>query len=50
MSSDDEMTMEERRKYLMRMKSRYAAAKRSEGSKLLSEMEQISQPFTLTRS
>lgn len=41
MPSDDEMTIEERRKYLMRMKPRYVAAKRGERGNLLSEMEQV---------
>ena len=41
MPSDDEMTIEERRKYLMRMKPRYVGAKRSERGNLLSEMEQV---------
>ena len=41
MPSDDEMTIEERRKYLKRMKPRYVQAKRTERGVLLSEMEQV---------
>ena len=41
MPSDDEMTIEERRKYLMCMKPRYLSAKRGERGRLLSEMEQV---------
>ena len=41
MPTEDEMTLNERRKYLKRMKPRYLKAKRSERSQLLSEMEQV---------
>ena len=39
MSSDDKMSIEERRKYLRRMKKRYAQATRKERSQFLDEME-----------
>src|SRR6266567_4699620 len=42
MPTEDEMTLDERRKYLKRMKPRYLKAKRKERSQLLSEMEQVS--------
>lgn len=42
MPTEDEMTLDERRKYLKRMKPRYMKAKRGERSALLSEMEQVS--------
>ena len=38
----DEMTIDERRKYVKRMAERYQQAKRKERSQLLSEMEQVS--------
>ena len=41
MPTEDEMTLDERRKYLKRMKLRYMKAKREERSVLLSEMEQV---------
>ena len=41
MSIDDEMTIDERRKYLYRMQKRYHKAGRREKGKLLDEMEQI---------
>ncbi len=41
MPTEDEMTLDERRKYLKRMKLRYIKAKREERSVLLSEMEQV---------
>jgi hypothetical protein len=41
MATEDEMTLDERRKYLKRMKVRYMKAKREERSVLLSEMEQV---------
>src|SRR5947209_19897769 len=41
MPTEDEMTLDERRKYLKRMKLRYMKAKREERSALLSEMEQV---------
>jgi hypothetical protein len=41
MPTTDEMTINERRKYLKRMKSRYMAAKRSQRSHLLTEMQQV---------
>jgi hypothetical protein len=41
MSIDDEMTIDERRKYLHKMQKRYAKADRTEKGKLLDEMEQV---------
>jgi len=41
MPIEDEMSVNERRKYLKRMKGRYVAAKRAERGHLLSEMEQV---------
>jgi hypothetical protein len=41
MPTEDEMTLDERRKYLKRMKPRYLKAKRGQRSALLSEMEQV---------
>src|SRR5437870_797292 len=41
MPTTDEMTLDERRKYLKRMKPRYVAAARGERSRLLTEMEQV---------
>ena len=41
MPTEDEMTLDERRKYLKRMKPRYLKAKRKGRSQLLSEMEQV---------
>src|SRR5574340_591831 len=41
MPTEDEMSVNERRKYLKRMKERYVGAKRAERSQLLSEMEQV---------
>jgi len=41
MPTEDEMSVNERRKYLKRMKERYVAAKREERGRLLSEMEQV---------
>jgi hypothetical protein len=41
MPTTDEMTLDERRKYLKRMKPRYTAADREERSRLLTEMEQV---------
>ena len=41
MPTEDEMTLDERRKYLKRMKPRYLKAKRGERSAFLSEMEQV---------
>ncbi len=38
MLTEDEMTVNERRKYLKRMQVRYAAAKRAERGSLLTEM------------
>lgn len=43
MSTDDKMTIDERRKYLRRMKKRYVEASRAERSKLLDEMEQVTE-------
>ena len=42
MPISDEMTIDERRKYMKLMASRYQKAKRSERSQLLTEMEQVS--------
>lgn len=41
MPTEEDMTIDERRKYLKRMKPLYQAAKRSERSRLLNEMEQV---------
>lgn len=41
MPTEDEMTVMERRKYLKKMKPLYTKAERSEQSRLLSEMEQV---------
>src|SRR5438128_11046105 len=41
MPTEDEMNVNERRKYLKRMKGRYVAAKRAERGRLLTEMEQV---------
>ncbi len=41
MPTEDDMSVNERRKYLKRMKERYVAAKRAERGCLLSEMEQV---------
>jgi hypothetical protein len=41
MPAQDEMTIDERRKYLKLMASRYRQAKRKERSQLLTEMEQV---------
>lgn len=41
MPSEDEMSVNERRKYLKRMHMRYVVAKRRERSQLLTEMEQV---------
>jgi hypothetical protein len=41
MPAQDEMTIDERRKYLKLMAARYQQAKRKERSQLLSEMEQV---------
>jgi len=43
MPPQDEMTIDERRKYLKLMAPRYQQAKRKERSQLLSEMEQVTQ-------
>jgi len=40
-ATDDEMTIDERRKYLKRMRPRYERADRAGRSQLLSEMEQV---------
>src|SRR2546421_5179488 len=42
MPTEDEMTVNERRKYLKRMKPLYVKAKKAERSRLLTEMEQVS--------
>jgi hypothetical protein len=41
MSTDDKMSIDERRKYLRRMKKRYAQASRQERGQLLDEMEAV---------
>jgi hypothetical protein len=41
MPTEDEMTVTERRKYLKRMKPLYVKAERSEQSRMLTEMEQV---------
>src|SRR5258708_1223723 len=41
MPTEDEMTVNERRKYLKRMKGRYVAAKRKERSQLVTEMGEV---------
>src|SRR5438270_1549769 len=41
MPIEDEMTVNERRKYLKRMKPLYVQAKKAERSRLLTEMEQV---------
>ena len=43
MSSDDKMSIEERRKYLRRMRKRYAQATRKERGQLLDEMEVVTE-------
>ena len=43
MSSDDKMSIEERRKYLRRMKKRYTQATRKERGQLLNEMEVVTE-------
>lgn len=41
MPTEDQMTVNERRKYLKLMKPRYQQAKRAERSRLLTDMEQV---------
>jgi hypothetical protein len=41
MPTEDEMSVNERRKYVKRRKGRYVAAKRAERGRLLTEMEQV---------
>ncbi len=41
MTTEEEMTINERRKYLRKMRSRYIKAKRQERSELLNEMEAV---------
>ena len=41
MSIDDEMTIDERRKYLRKMQKRYGKASRKEKGTLLDEMEKV---------
>ncbi len=41
MVTEDKMTIDERRKYLRKMKERYVCAKRKERGQLLAEMEQV---------
>jgi len=40
-NAEDEMTLDERRKYLRKMRTRYKGAKREERSRLLDEMEAV---------
>src|SRR6266581_2980615 len=49
MPTEDEMTLDERRKYLKRMKPRYLKAKRGERSALLSEMNQVTKGVPMGR-
>ena len=41
MPADIKMTLDERRKYLLRMQLRYVQANRTERSRLLDEMQQV---------
>ena len=41
MATEDQMTVNERRKYLQLMKPRYQQAKRPERSRLLTDMQQV---------
>jgi len=43
MSTEDEMTIDERVKYLRRMKKRYRKANRKEQGRLLDEMEAVTE-------
>jgi hypothetical protein len=43
MSTEDKMTIDERRKYLRRMRRRYAQASRKERGQLLDEMEAVTE-------
>jgi hypothetical protein len=43
MSIEDKMTIDERRKYLRRMKPRYVEANRKERGQLLDEMEMVTE-------
>jgi hypothetical protein len=43
MSTEDKMNIDERRKYLRRMKKRYAQATRKEQGRLLDEMEAVTE-------
>ena len=43
MSDADKMTIDERRKYLRRLRKRYVEADRKERSKLLDEMEAVTE-------
>ena len=43
MPADNQMTLDERRKYLLRMRLRYVQANRTERSRLLDEMEQVTE-------
>src|SRR5512136_1469159 len=43
MSAEVKMTINERRKYLMRMRLRYVQANRKEQSRLLDEMEEVTE-------
>jgi len=44
MSTEDKMTINERHKYLRRMKKRYVRANRKERGRLLDEMEAVTEP------
>src|SRR5712692_2183313 len=48
MPTEDEMSLNERRKYVKRMKVRYLKASRRERSQLLSEMEQMTGMLSLS--
>ena len=48
MPMEDEMTIDERRKYVKLMATRYQKAKRKERSQLLTEMEQVTQAASET--
>jgi len=43
MSTEDKMNIDERRKYLRRMKRRYVQADRKERGRLLDEMEAVTE-------
>ena len=43
MAADDEMTIDERRKYLRKQRTRYRRADRTEKGRLLTEMEAVTE-------